>query len=166
MLYYWQEKRGANDSILTKRGDEMKKTFFLFFIVLMGLVFLGCALASEKRYSEEDFYRQDMVDEKGNVSQTVYATPADWEEGDTAKFTDYIEKEENGITRYQVGENSFNYRIKVTGRSNNARDESYYIVLTNDETITFQTVDERFWSSEIPKGNDFVIVEFGVLAEE
>lgn len=139
----------------------MKKTFFLFFIVLMGLVFLGCALASEKRYSEEDFYRQDMVDEKGNVSQTVYATPADWEEGDTAKFTDYIEKEENGITRYQVGENSFDYRIKVTGRSNNAAEDSYYIVLTNDETITFQMVDERFWSSETPKEEDFVIVEFG-----
>jgi ssDNA-binding replication factor A large subunit len=142
-------------------GKRMTRTTILAVIIMAIFFITACAISSHKRYSEEDFYRQDIADENGNVSQTVYSTPAGWEEGDTAKLGEYTEKIENGITRYQVGENSFDYRIKVTGRSNNAAEDSYYIVLTNDETITFQMVDERFWSSETPKEEDFVIVEFG-----
>lgn len=58
---------------------------------------------------------------------------------------------------------NYKYRVKLTGKSNNAKCKSYYTVLTNDESLTFETVDRKFWSSSIEDKNDFCIVEHGVL---
>lgn len=41
--------------------------------------------------------------------------------------------------------------------------KSYYTVLTNDKSLTFETVDRKFWSSSTEVTNDFYIVEQGVV---
>ncbi|MCL2051623.1 MAG: hypothetical protein FWG91_07850 [Lachnospiraceae bacterium] len=76
---------------------------------------------------------------------------------------DYIEKSNNGITTYKINDKEYKYRIIVIGRSNNAKYESYYIVLSNEENISFEILDRRFWSSSMPLQEEFIIIEFGLI---
>ncbi len=57
---------------------------------------------------------------------------------------------------------NYKYHVKLTGKSNNAKQKSYYTVLTNDKSLTFETVDRKFWSSSIEDKNDFYIVAHGI----
>lgn len=58
---------------------------------------------------------------------------------------------------------NYKYCVKLTGKSNNAKCKSYYTVLTNDKSLTFETVDRKFWSSSTENTNDFYIVEQGIV---
>ena len=56
----------------------------------------------------------------------------------------------------------YNFRIQVQGRSNNAKCDSYYVILTNNENISFSEVDKAFWSSKMPNTKrEFAIIGYG-----
>lgn len=76
---------------------------------------------------------------------------------------EYVEDNENGETFYKVEDEIYQYRITVFGRSNNAKYESYYVVLTNEEDLTFDTVDKQFWGSDMSKWGAYHIVEQGSI---
>ena len=80
------------------------------------------------------------------------------------------EKTTVAISEAKVDKSGYTYegktyskKIKIQGRSNNAAKESYYIVYTNSDSISFEEVDKRFWSSESHSDEAFVIIEFGVI---
>jgi len=76
---------------------------------------------------------------------------------------EYLEKIDNGIKSYEIEENIYKYLITLSGRSNNATYDIYYVVLTNNENISFKTVNERFYGSNMMQWDNFYIVEFGFL---
>lgn len=78
---------------------------------------------------------------------------------------EYESTEENGVVHYHVDNQSYTYLLRLSGRSKNAAYDSYYVVLTNDEHITFQDVDERFWESSLPSEESFRIIEYGMITE-
>ena len=57
----------------------------------------------------------------------------------------YIKVENNGTITYLADSREYSCRITVTGRSNNAVNDSYYIVLTNDDSISFTEVPIFYW---------------------
>lgn len=75
-----------------------------------------------------------------------------------------MEYEESG-DKYLFDGNEYSYKRKVTGRSNNAAKDSYYIILTNDDELTFNDVDQRLWGSDLPSDEEFVIVEYALIEE-
>jgi len=118
-------------------ADRTKATFLLTVIVLS--FFVGCTNA------------------KNN---------SDYDNAPPVFAVDYVEAEtKNGVV-FIIDEQYFKYRVTVFGRSNNAAHDRYYIVLTNDENITFQTVDRRFWGSYLPLVEDFRIVEHGLIMND
>lgn len=74
-----------------------------------------------------------------------------------------IDKENNSV--YEVGGKEYNYLQTLEGRSQNAAYECYYIVVTNQENITFEDVDRRFFGSEYSLSKDFCIIEYGLIKE-
>ncbi len=68
----------------------------------------------------------------------------------------------DGSTLYQIDGKKYENLLEVSGRSNSAECDSYYIVLSNDSNITFEDVDKRFWSSSTTEETDFYIIEYGI----
>lgn len=78
---------------------------------------------------------------------------------------DYIVSSKDGKKVYQVNGHDYLSLIRLRGRSPNAKYDSYYVVLTNNEELSFEAVDLRFWSSDLTSEADFVIVESGMIKE-
>jgi len=76
---------------------------------------------------------------------------------------DYIEEDIENVLTYIINGERYKNLVTVYGRSNNARCDSYYKVLTNDEDITFEKADKRFFGSYLPLIEDFRIVEYGLI---
>lgn len=112
----------------------MRKSLGLFISILLLLV-SGCSAESERVTGKELLGYQ--------------------------KEYDTIEK--NQTYYYRVEGRDYQYKVKVSGRSNNAKYDSYYIVLTNTENITFDEIDKQFWSSTVDTDRDFYIVEYGLI---
>ena len=74
-----------------------------------------------------------------------------------------IDRENKHI--YAVGGKEYSYLQTLQGRSQNAAYECYYIVVTNQENITFEDVDRKFFGSDYSLLNDFCIVEYGLIME-
>lgn len=84
-------------------------------------------------------------------------------EGDTEYKLDYETIEKDGTTYYRSGGKEYLFLQTVTGKSPNAKKESYYVILCNNQETTFENVDESFWGSDLNKDVDFVIVEYGLV---
>lgn len=69
--------------------------------------------------------------------------------------------DKDGETIYRMNDHEYSFSKKLTGRSPNAVSDSYYVVLTNDDDLTYEDVDKRFWSSYSHSDDDFIIVEWG-----
>lgn len=77
----------------------------------------------------------------------------------------YEISDKEGEVMYQVNGYEYSFLKRLTGRSQNAKFDSYYVVLTSDDNLTFEDVDRRFWSSYLASASDFVIVEYGLISE-
>lgn len=78
---------------------------------------------------------------------------------------DYNVSSEDGQNIYQVNGCEYPFLIRLTGRSENAKYDSYYMILTNDADLSFEDVDVEFWGSYSSLTKDFVIVEYGLINE-
>lgn len=67
--------------------------------------------------------------------------------------------------KYSINGVEYNFVKRVSGRSKNAKYDSYYVVLTNNDDLTFEAADSRFWGSSLSSDSDFVIVECGLIEE-
>jgi hypothetical protein len=76
---------------------------------------------------------------------------------------EYQEKVIEGIIFYEKNGKNYRYCVTVSGRSNNAAYDSYYKVLTDDESITFDSIDRRFFGSTYSPFENYCVVEFGLL---
>ena len=74
-----------------------------------------------------------------------------------------IEYEVLGENAYKVNEQEYLFQKRVSGRSENAMYDSYYIVLSNNSDLTFEEIDERFWGSNLSLDEEFIIVEYGLI---
>ena len=63
---------------------------------------------------------------------------------------DYMISSKDGQNIYQVNGQDYPFLIRLTGRSENAKYDSYYVV---------------FWGSYMTSTEDFVIVEYGLIDE-
>ena len=83
----------------------------------------------------------------------------------------YIQDEKDGIliTYYEMNDGTwkcedrtYQFRLELDGRMPNAETDSYYIVLTDNENLTFEEVSKSLYSSlleDIKVMEDFIIVE-------
>lgn len=78
---------------------------------------------------------------------------------------DYKVSSEDGQNIYRVNGQDYPFLIRLTGRSENAKYDSYYVVLTNNDELSFEDVDVKFWGSSLTLTEDFVIVEYGLINE-
>lgn len=78
---------------------------------------------------------------------------------------DYMISSKDGQNIYQVNGQDYPFLIRLTGRSENAKYDSYYVVLTSNADLSFKDVDAKFWGSYMTSTEDFVIVEYGLIDE-
>lgn len=77
--------------------------------------------------------------------------------------TNRVDSGETGENIYEVNGQNYSFLIRLTGRSENAKYDSYYVVLTNNSDLSFEDVDIKFWGSHLTSEEDFVIVEYGLI---
>lgn len=87
-------------------------------------------------------------------------------EEETTYQKEYETYEVDSQLRYKAENQEYQYRLRLTDRSNNAVSDSYYVVLSNDETLSFEEVDNRFWSSTYTGNDKFCIVEYGIIESD
>lgn len=78
---------------------------------------------------------------------------------------DYNVSSEDGQNIYRLNGHEYPFLIRLTGRSENAKYDSYYVVLTSNADLSFEDVDVEFWGSYLSSTRDFVIVEYGLINE-
>ena len=83
----------------------------------------------------------------------------------------YEESENDGIisTYYEMNDGTwkcdditYQYRLELTGRMPNAEADSYYVVLTDNEDLTFENVSKSLYSSLL---EDSKIMEGSIIVE-
>lgn len=83
----------------------------------------------------------------------------------------YQQSEKNGIinTYYELNDNTwkckdqvYQYRLELSGRLPNAAEDMSYIVLTNNDKLTFDEVAKSMYSSSL---EDSKVVEQSVVVE-
>lgn len=76
--------------------------------------------------------------------------------GKTAIAKTYEQSEQDGILStyyemdngtWQCGGTSYPFRLELSGRMPNAESDSYYVVLTDNENLTFEDVSKSLYSS-------------------
>lgn len=81
------------------------------------------------------------------------------------------ESEKNGVVRtyYEMNDGtwecddiSYQFRLELRGKMPNAADESYYVVLTDNDKLTFEDVSKSQYSSSIV---DSKLLENSVIVE-
>lgn len=78
---------------------------------------------------------------------------------------DYVVLNEDEETIYRVNGQDYPFLMRLTGKSENAKYDSYYVVLTSNNDLSFEDVDVKFWGSYLGTAEDFVIVEYGLINE-
>ncbi len=75
---------------------------------------------------------------------------------DVAKI--YEKSEQNGILdsycqmkdgTWKQGDNTYKFRLELTGRLPNAKFDTFYVVLTNNSDLSFEDVSKSLYSSSI-----------------
>lgn len=89
-----------------------------------------------------------------HTDETAPSLPAEYR-------LDYESTEKNGRLWYAFGGNEYRWKEQVFGRSPNADCDSYFVLLTNREGISFDEASQAFFSSSLSEKKDFVIVEWG-----
>lgn len=83
----------------------------------------------------------------------------------------YNESEKNGVfmTYYEMNDGtwkcndiSYQFRLELRGKMPNAADESYYVILTDNDNLTFEDVSKSLYSSSIA---DSKVMEDSVIVE-
>lgn len=74
---------------------------------------------------------------------------------------EYESEDQGGTVSYRADGKKYQYLLEVTGRSNNAAQDSYYILLSNEKDITFKQADQQYYGSDTSQFGDFFIVESG-----
>ncbi len=92
-------------------------------------------------------------------------TDVDETKTDTDRAEEYIQDEDGSRTYMN---RTYPYRLMLTGTLPNAAVDSFYVVLTDDEDITFEDASDFLLSSTRDPGeeNRFVIVNLGVYTPE
>lgn len=106
---------------------------FLIAIALFCVLFAGCS--------------------KVEVSKT-------YEQSESDGIVTTYSKLSNGT--WQCNDTTYQYRLELCGRMPNATVDSYYVVLTDDADLTFETVSSALYSSWYDQSQhtaDYVIVE-------
>lgn len=78
---------------------------------------------------------------------------------------EYESLEVDGVKKYRINGDEYPFVKRVSGRSENAKYNSYYVVLTSDAHLTFEDVDSQFWGSNLSSDIEFIIVEYGLVGE-
>lgn len=63
---------------------------------------------------------------------------------------------------WQSDDRTYQFRLELTGRMPNAESDSYYVVLTDNENLTFEDVSKSLYSSLL---EDSKIMEGSVIVE-
>lgn len=98
-----------------------------------------------------------------NLSFLTACKTAESDKNENYKI-EYQEIVENQTVTYMCNDAKYLYKVRLQGRSSNAKYDSYYIVLTNNKTLTFDEADKQFWSSDKSNVTD-CIVEWGILEQ-
>ena len=88
---------------------------------------------------------------------------------DIAKTYNQSEKDGILITYYEMNDGTwecedttYQFRLELDGRMPNAEADSYYVVLTDDERLTFEDVSKSLYSSSL---EDIKIMEDSIIVE-
>ena len=88
---------------------------------------------------------------------------------DIAKTYNQSEKDGILMTYYEMNDGTwecedttYQFRLELDGRMPNAEADSYYVVLTDDERLTFEDVSKSLYSSSL---EDIKIMEDSIIVE-
>ena len=153
----------------------MKKIILLLFAISVIMLY-GCAQKADEAPLSDNVVKPDFVKEELDemfgtdeiyIVKTYLESPAD-------EFKDYLERGDIFTTKkhYQLSDSSwktdeynYKYKLEIKGRMNNAAKDSTYVILSNDDSITFDQAWKAFGfssnSEDYFKPEDAVFVAVG-----